>query len=169
MRLLQSSSRPSGLARAVTELGRVVKTLFLLASLDDIQYRRRVLTYLTRHEGRHRLGRATFHGQRGELRQRYREGQEDQPGALGLVMNAIILWNTVYVDRAIAVLTAAGAQVRADDVERLSPLGFKHINLVGRYQFALPAAIAAGAFRPLLSGRRCRGCSRMTPALNCGC
>ena len=108
MRLLQSSSRPSGLARAVTELGRVVKTLFLLASLDNIQYRRRVLTYLTRHEGRHRLGRATFHGQRGELRQRYREGQEDQLDALGLVMSAIILWNSLYMDRAIAAARRAG-------------------------------------------------------------
>jgi TnpA family transposase len=149
MRLLQSGTRPSSLARAVAELGRIVKTVFLLAYLDDSHYRRRVLTALTRHEGRHRLGRAIFHGQRGELRQRYREGQEDQLGALGLVMNAVILWNTWYMDRAIAALTAAGAPVRAEDIERLSPLGFKHINLVGRYQFALPEAIAAGAFRPL--------------------
>jgi TnpA family transposase len=149
MRLLQSGSRPSGLARAVAELGRIVKTVFLLSYIDDIHYRRRVLTYLTRHEGRHRLGRATFHGQRGELRQRYREGQEDQLGALGLVMNAIILWNTLYMDRALAALEAAGAQLRPEDVERLSPLGFKHINLVGRYQFALPDSIAAGEFRPL--------------------
>lgn len=30
-----------------------------------------------------------------ELRQRYREGQEDQSGALDLVVNIIILWNTL--------------------------------------------------------------------------
>jgi len=46
-------------------------------------------TYLgvtpNRGEGRHSLARAIFHGQRGELRQRYREGQEDQLGVLGLV------------------------------------------------------------------------------------
>ena len=38
--------------------------------------------------------RVTFHGQRGEVRQRYREGQEDQLGALGLVVNVLVLWNT---------------------------------------------------------------------------
>jgi hypothetical protein len=64
----------------------------------------------------------TFHGKRGELRQRYREGQEDQLGALGLV-NAVILWNTIYMDAALAELRAEGFDVRDEDVARLSPLG----------------------------------------------
>ena len=42
-----------------------------------------------------------FHGERGELRQAYSEGQEDQLGALGLVLNIIVLWNTIYMDAAI--------------------------------------------------------------------
>ena len=42
-----------------------------------------------------------FYGQRGELRQRYREGQEDQLSALGLVINALILWTTRYMDAAL--------------------------------------------------------------------
>lgn len=75
--------------------------------------------------------------------------QEDQLGALGLVMNAIILWNTLYMDRALAALRQAGVAVQPEDVTRLSPLGFKHVNLIGRYQFALPEAIARGEFRPL--------------------
>jgi TnpA family transposase len=41
-------------------------------------------------EDRHKLARAVFHGKQGELRQRYREGQEDQRGALGLVVNLYI-------------------------------------------------------------------------------
>jgi TnpA family transposase len=51
---------------------------------------------LQKHEHRHRLARDTFHGQRGRLRQRYRQGQEDQLSALGLVLNAIVLWSTSY-------------------------------------------------------------------------
>ena len=47
-------------------------------------------------EDRHELARAVFHGRRGELRQRYQEGQEDQLGTLGLVVNIIVLWNTIY-------------------------------------------------------------------------
>ena len=50
-----------------------------------------------------------FHGKRGELRQRYREGQEDQLGALGLVLNVIVLWNTIYIEAALEQLRQ-GAQ-----------------------------------------------------------
>jgi TnpA family transposase len=48
--------------------------------------RRGTLTQLNRGEGRHSVARVVFGGRRGELRQRYREGQEDQLGALGLVV-----------------------------------------------------------------------------------
>lgn len=60
-----------------------------------------------------------FHGKRGELRQRYREGQEDQLGALGLVVNVIVLWNTIYLDAALNRLRAEGFHVRDEDVARL--------------------------------------------------
>jgi TnpA family transposase len=62
----------------------------MLAYVDDERYRRRILTQLNRGESRHSVARAVFHGQRGERRQRYREGQEDQLGALGLVVNAMV-------------------------------------------------------------------------------
>ena len=149
IRTLQNSSRTSTLARAIAELGRIAKTLFLLAYAHDEAYRRRILVQLNRGEGRHRLARAVFHGQRGELRQRYREGQEDQLGALGLVMNAIILWNTRYMERALTQLEQHGVEVRAEDVERLSPLIFQHINLLGRYSFDLADSVAHGELRPL--------------------
>ena len=55
------------------------------------------LLQLNYSEGRHSLARNVFHGKRGELRQRYREGQEDQLSALGLVINIIVLWNTIYI------------------------------------------------------------------------
>ena len=74
MRTLQTNDRPTRLARALEELGRIIKTLYLLAYIDDEAYRRRILNQLNRGEGRHQLARIVFHGKRGELRQRYREG-----------------------------------------------------------------------------------------------
>ncbi len=62
------------------EVGRVNKTLYLLNYIDDEDYRRRILTQLNRGEGRHAVARAICYGQRGEIRKRYREGQEDQLG-----------------------------------------------------------------------------------------
>jgi TnpA family transposase len=149
MRTLQTNDRPTRLARALEALGRIVKTLYLLAYINDETYRRRILIQLNRGEGRHQLARAVFHGKRGELRQHYREGQEDQLGALGLVVNAIILWNTIYMDAALDQLRAEGFDVRDDDVARLSPLGFEHINMLGRYAFTLPDGVARGELRPL--------------------
>ena len=105
---------------------------YLLRFIDDEAYRRRILVQLSRGEDRHQLARIVFHGKRGELRQRYREGQEDQLGSLGLVVNVIVLWNTIYMDAALNQLRAEGFDVRAEDVARLSPLGFDHINMLGR-------------------------------------
>src|SRR5438477_10337954 len=149
MRTLQTNERPTRLARALEELGRIIKTLYLLAYIDNEAYRRRILNQLNRGEGRHQLARIVFHGKRGELRQRYREGQEDQLSAVGLVVNVIVLWNTVYMDAALNQLRTGGFDVRDDDISRLSPLGFDHINMLGRYAFTLPDTVARGELRPL--------------------
>jgi TnpA family transposase len=149
MRSLLWGKRPSTLTRAIGALGRIPKTLYMLAYVDDERYRRRILTQLNRGESRHSVARAVFHGQRGELRQRYREGQEDQLGALGLVVNAIVLWNTLYMEAALQQLRAEGVPVAAADVARLSPLIHRHINFQGRYSFALSGAVARGDLRPL--------------------
>ncbi len=149
MRVLQRGGKPSRLGKAIAEAGRVAKTLYLLNYVDDENYRRRILTQLNRGESRHSLARAVFHGQRGEVRQRYREGQEDQLGALGLIVNVIVLWNTLYMEAAIQHLRQQGIDVRPEDVERLSPLGHIHINMLGRFFFDLPESVQRGAMRAL--------------------
>ncbi len=149
MRTLQVGDRPTRLAQAFAEFGRIDKTIHTLTYLDDETKRRATLIQLNRGEGRHSLARAVFHGKRGELRQRYREGQEDQLGALGLVVNVIVLWNTIYMQAALEQLRAEDYPVREEDVVRLSPLGHEHINMLGRYSFAVPESVARGELRPL--------------------
>ncbi len=100
--------------------------------MDDEAYRRRILTQLNRGEARHGLSRAVFYGRCGEVRQRYREGQEEQLGALGLVVNAIILWNTYYIDAAVERLRLSQMAIDPKDLARLSPLGRSHLNILGR-------------------------------------
>jgi TnpA family transposase len=149
MRTLQRGGSLSGLGRAVAELGRVEKTLYLLAYVHDEAYRRRILVQLNRGEGRHALARAVFHGKKGELRQRYREGMEDQLGALGLVVNALVLWNTRYLQHGLEQWPATEIPLVPEDVAHLSPLLHEHVNMLGRYDFTLPESIAAGQLRPL--------------------
>ncbi len=113
---------------------RIDKTMHLLALVDPVDdtYRRLMNRQLTVQESRHRLARSICHGGRGQIRQAYREGQEDQLAALGLVLNAVVLWNTRYLDAAIAQLRAEGQGVKGEDVARLSPLKDRHINFLGR-------------------------------------
>jgi TnpA family transposase len=101
------------------------KLFHSLTFIDDESKRRRTLTQLNRGEDRHKLARMVFHGRRGELRQRYREGQEDQLGALGPVVNIIILWNTLYINAALDQLQADGYPIKLEDVARLSPPGVR--------------------------------------------
>ncbi len=52
------------------------------------------------------------------------------------------------MDAALDQLRAEGYDVRPEDVARLSPLGFKHVNMLGRYAFTLPDIVARGELRP---------------------
>ena len=116
--------------------------------IDDKDYRRRILTQLNRGEGRHAVARVICYGQRGEIRKRYREGQEDQLGALGLVTNAVVLWNTMYMQSALEHLENS-TEINPEDEARLSPLGHAHINVLGHYSFTLEEQVSKGNLRPL--------------------
>ena len=92
MRTLQVRDKPTTLARALSEIGRIAKTIHVLHYVDDAAFRRRILTQLNHTELRHRLGRRIHHGERGEIRSALRQGQEEQLGSLGLALNAVAHW-----------------------------------------------------------------------------
>ena len=66
-----------------------------------------------------------------------------------MVVNVIIVWNTLYINAALEQLEAERCPIRAEDVARLSPLVFDHINLLGRYAFSVPESVTRGELRPL--------------------
>jgi TnpA family transposase len=80
-RTLKTNDRPTQLARALQELGRLDKRLYLLRFIDDERYRRRILIQLSRGEGRHQLARVILHGRRGSCAGATAKVQEDQLGA----------------------------------------------------------------------------------------
>jgi TnpA family transposase len=151
LRSLQRGPSPSSLARALAELGRVIKTLHVLDYCDDPAYRRAIHRILGRGESRNSLARDIFHGGRGRLRQHYQAGQENQLGVLGLIVNVIVLWQTVYIQAALDHLAADGDEIDPADVARLSPLGHPTINLNGRYRSTSRAP--SGGLRPLRSAQ----------------
>jgi len=74
---------------------------------------------------------------------------EDQLGALALVVNALVQWNTRYLQQALEQWQETEEHFNPEDVARLSPLPHEDVNMLGRYDFTLPEAVAAGQLRPL--------------------
>jgi TnpA family transposase len=49
-------------------------------------------------------------------------------GALGLVTNAVVLWNTIYMQSALDHLKQQPNVIKEEDEARLSPLIYGHIS-----------------------------------------
>jgi len=77
------------------------------------------------------------------------EGQEDQLGALGLVTNTVVLWNTIYMQDVLDHLQQQSLVIQGEDIARLSPLLHEHIRMLGHYTFTLDEPIRNGEHRPL--------------------
>ncbi|MGS2811046.1 Tn3 family transposase [Nocardia sp. MW-W600-9] len=146
-RMISRDGQPSSLGHAVAHFGRIFKTLHVLRLADDEPYRREIKAQANLTEGRHDLARRIFHGRKGEMTRTYYEGMEDQLEALGLVLNCVVLWNTVYMDRALTELRAQHYPVDDADTTRLSPFIRSHIGIDGHYSFHLPDL--GGKHRPL--------------------
>ena len=149
LRKLGSYPRQNGLAVALRELGRIERTLFILDWLQSVELRRRVQAGLNKGEARNALARAVFFNRLGEIRDRGFEQQRYRASGLNLITAAIVLWNTVYLQRAVATLRDQGRSVDDDLLQYLSPLGWEHVNLTGDYVWNRSARVGAGKFRPL--------------------
>jgi TnpA family transposase len=149
LRKLGSYPRQNGLAVALRELGRIERTLFILDWLQSVELRRRVQAGLNKGEARNALARAVFFNRLGEIRDRSFEQQRYRASGLNLVTAAIVLWNTVYLERAANALRHHGQGVDDALLQYLSPLGWEHINLTGDYLWRNSAKVGAGKFRPL--------------------
>ncbi|MFB4320721.1 Tn3 family transposase [Actinomadura sp. 21ATH] len=128
------------------QLRRRLRPCTLLQFISDDEYRRMIGSQLNVQEGRHRLARRIAFGNRGQLRQRYREGMEDQLGAFGLALNAVAWWNTLYLDAAVKQIRADGFPATDDMCARISPIASEHIDFLGRYAFT--RADASSGLRP---------------------
>jgi len=102
-----------------------------------------------RREARNALARAVFFSRQGELRDRTFESQRYRASGLNLVVLAIILWNTIYLERAINALRQPGIAFPDSLLTHVSPIGWEHINLTGDYTWHPNRRVSQGRFRPL--------------------
>ncbi len=94
------------------------------------------------------LARAIFFGKHGELRERALQDQLQRASALNIIINAISVWNTVYLAQAVEYAKNQG-WFKEELLNHLSPLGWEHINFLGEYKFNFKHNMSLDALRPL--------------------
>ncbi|MEE8264274.1 MAG: Tn3 family transposase [Gammaproteobacteria bacterium] len=146
---LQAYPRQGQLTKLLQEYGRLVKTIFVLRYLEDAALRRRVHAQLNKGEKLHDLRKFLFFAREGVVSQKYEEGQANQAGCLNLLTNAVIVWNTVYMQAALDSIRREGYPVQEEDLAHLWPIRFAHIHRYGKYEFNVEAARARAGLRPL--------------------
>jgi TnpA family transposase len=133
LKKLSAYPRQNGLAVALRELGRIERSLFTLDWLKNVDLRRRANAGLNKGEARNALARAIFFYRLGEMRDRSFESQVYRASGLNLLIAAIILWNTRYLQAGFVELQQQSINVAPTIVTHVAPLGWEHIGLTGDY------------------------------------
>ncbi|MEG2618779.1 MAG: Tn3 family transposase [Bacilli bacterium] len=146
---LGSYSRQNSLATALREMGRIEKTIFILDYISSEELRRKIHRGLNKGEAMNGLARAVFFGKQGEFKERTIQNQLQRATALNLIINAISIWNTIYLEKAIKYKKSIGEDINEDLIANISPLGWEHINMLGEYRFKFNDKEDKDVIRPL--------------------
>ena len=134
---LGSYARRNSVYQGLAEIGRVHKTVHILKTLDDEDYRRRMGRELNKGEASHDLSRFLCFGKEGALRGREFGDQLHTFSCLAILHNAVVAWNMMQMDTIVAHLRAEDHQIDDETLSHVTPLMRKHINPFGRYHFDL--------------------------------
>lgn len=104
---LTASAPSDTLDKALTALGRIVKSVYILRYLHDEALRQRVQLQLNRGESHHQLARRLFFANQGAFRTGDYEEIMNKASALSLLSNAVLVFNTVRFAEIIEALRLA--------------------------------------------------------------
>ena len=136
-RRLNSYSKQHALYRALKGFGKILKSIFILRYIDDLELRQAIEKQLNKIESAHQFARAVSVGSPREFVQVAKEEQEIAEGCNRLIKNAIICWNYLYLSQKIA--DTDDRESREAFVKAItagSVVSWQHINLLGEYDFA---------------------------------
>ena len=116
-----------------TQLGRLIKTQYILRYITEPELRRKVQIQLNKGEYRHKLSRWIFFANQGEFQTGDYEEIMHKASCLSLVSNAILYWNTRKIDPIVSQLRLQNTEIADDTVARVSLLPYKHVIPNGTY------------------------------------
>jgi len=150
MQRLANANASDRLAGALTQLGRLMKTIHILRYIHEAPLRDAIQLQLNRGEFRHILAKSLFFANQGGFRSGDYEEVMNKASCLSLLSNAVLVWNTVHIARIVEQLRAAGHEVRDEDLARVSPLAHAHVIPNGSY-FQSPRRRAEAAPEPAMA------------------
>ena len=130
---LTNSFPADRLSRAFTNLGRIIKTEYILRYITDKPLRRTVQLQLNKGEYRHKLPRWVFFANQGEFTTGDYEEIMNKASCLSLVSNAILYWNTSRISDIVEGLRNQGEIVDDETLAHISLLPYKHVLPNGTY------------------------------------
>jgi TnpA family transposase len=133
LRRLASSAPSDRLAKALTALGRALRSLYLLRYIHEEDLRARMQLQVNRGEGRHQVARRLFFANQGAFQTGDYEEIMNKATCLSLLSNAALVWNTVQMSRIIEQWRGSGETITSEELARISPMAFSHIIPNGTY------------------------------------
>jgi TnpA family transposase len=129
-----TNSVPSDrLSKAFTNLGRIIKTQYILRYRTDRDLRETGQLQLNKGEYRHKLPRRIFFADQGEFTTGDYEEIMNKASCLSLVSNAILYWNTLKITEIVDNLRAQGEDIDKETLAHISLLPFRHVVPNGMY------------------------------------
>jgi len=119
--------------KAMAELGRVIKTIFLCRYLHNLELRREINAGLNVIENWNSANSFIFYGRNGEVSTNRRDNQDVAMLALHLLQNCLVYVNTLMLQDVLAE-PAWLARMTTTDVRALTPLIYQHVNPYGTFQ-----------------------------------
>ncbi len=136
-RRLNPYSKQHSLYRALKAFGKIIKSIFILRYIDDLEFRQSIEKQLNKVESSHRFSRAVSVGSPREFTQAEKSEQEIADGCRRLIKNAITCWNYLYLTQKI---DETDDQESHDSIINAitsgSVVSWQHINLLGEYDFS---------------------------------
>lgn len=136
-RRLNSYSKQHSLYQTLKAFGQIIKSLFILRYIGDLELRQAIEKQLNKVELANRFTRAVAVGNPHEFTQAEKEEQEIAESCNRLIKNCIICWNYLYLSQKLArTQDEEGRDNLMQFIETHSPVAWSHINLLGEYDFS---------------------------------
>ena len=137
LRRLGTYSRKNKLYFAFKELGKVVRTLFLLNYIDDLELRQTIHAATNKNEQFNGFAKWCFFGSDGTITANLRHEQQKVVKYNHLVANMLVLHNVEALTRVLREMSASGIPLSEEVLKALSPYRTSHINRFGDYSLDL--------------------------------